>query len=773
MKKRWIDKVISAVLIVMMLSGMAVTGAFAADSGVTNQPFDFYYRCINDNAPVVCGPSTAASYLAAGGGGKTTANNHYTAFKMSFPSYVTSADAVKSASIKLRSVDNRQPFALFYMPNENWDMSSGKNAMYNDTKTLSAAFNRWSTQSFADTYPDYDKDRAKNGDYETPEVAKPMLESAAKGNFKENYLGVFGLESEYNKEFLTIDVTAAVKRALSEGKKSLSLVISAPGTLRTQFLGVESGLSADQKASYSMTLSGGGSEQPGEVTREVLKTFFDDAVQNAWEQSYKDENGKATYVSRVVDSSTSHSGSASYRLKLQSDTTNGKMLWMNWVDNSSFNLDSYDADTTYLEFYYQPLLLRDRVEAGFICGDNPYASVRVDISRYVSITEADIASGAWKLVKIPLSDLKDSEKAVFADNGSGREDFDWSRAKGFTIAGSDENVTSQANFCRIDDVILVKDSQGGGEPEQPEQPEKPEREVLNTYFDDALQNAWEQSYKDELSSDYVSRVVDSSTSHSGSVSYRLKLKSAETRGKMLWMNWVSNGSLNLNSYDADTTYLEFYYQPLMLRNRVEAGFICGDNPYASVRVDISRYVTVTAADVESGAWKKVKIPLSDLKNDTKAVFDDNETGREGFDWSRSKGFTIAGSDEDIPNQVNFCRIDDVVLVKDTTKDPVFGVTAITFTDQDDKEITALPENGGEVRCTVKAENPETAKDLYVVLAYYDGTLLQGVTAGMFTVPNGGGSWQGSVTVPAGKQVRAFVWDAASLRPADGINTKNL
>lgn len=190
---------------------------------------------------------------------------------------------------------------------------------------------------------------------------------------------------------------------------------------------------------------------------------------------------------------------------------------------------------------------------------------------------------------------------------------------------------------------------------------EPQPDVVRTFFDDSIANAWVQTFKDDLSADYVSQLVDKSTSHSGGASYRIKLQSAQARGKMLYVNWVDNGSIDMSGFDFANTFLELYYQPLLLRERVEVGFICGDNPYASLRADISGYVTLTDADVQSGKWQRIQIPLSDFRDPSKTVFEANGSGRTDFDWTKCKGFTIAGSDEGVPNQVNFCRIDDVTL----------------------------------------------------------------------------------------------------------------
>lgn len=235
---------------------------------VKDQPIDFYYRCINDNEPVV-GTETANTYMAVGGAGKTLANHHYTPFKISLPKDLPKGTVVQQAKITLQEIDNRMPFALFYMPNEDWRVDSGKNAMYDDKKTIIAAFHRYSTQSYADIYPKYDKAQAAAGAYETESAAKEMLESAANGVYKNNYLGVYGTRSAYVGNLLTIDITAAVNRAIREGKSSVNLVMSAPGTKRTQFIGHVKTASNQHCAAWDMSWY-----EPGRVYTKTA-VFYD------------------------------------------------------------------------------------------------------------------------------------------------------------------------------------------------------------------------------------------------------------------------------------------------------------------------------------------------------------------------------------------------------------------------------------------------------------------------------------------------------------------
>ena len=647
------------------------------DGEVQDQDIDFYYRFVNDNTPVVGSPSAAASKLCAGGLSPSLENNCYTALKFSLPQGLAADAEIKRAELKLHAVYDsdaeiakRRPFALFYMPNQDWNETTGKEVSYDGKKPVYRYFNKWTSEQegYSDLYPGHDRTQAINaGIYEDAAAAEAVLEKASEGILKDNFLGVYGMIEEYNGDDLSIDITAAVRRAVREGKNSVSLVMSAPGTLRTQFAGIDTGVAAEHRARYSMTW--GGSSGGQEPQTEVLRTFFDDSIVNADVASYKDIwDG---YVSQVTDRKTGgqpvYSGEASYRIKLSSDQERpGQMLWLNWVDKGSFDMSAYDEEKTFLDFYYQPLTLWERIEVGFTCGDNPWASVRVSLADYVTITAAEL--NTWLHVQIPLKDLKGS-KAVFAENGSGRKEFDWTHCKGFTFAGSEKNTgrDQQVNICRLDEVKLVRAKEGPGPTDTPEpggELPEPRTEGLKTFYDDAIQNAWENGYVSGRNA--VSRVADDKTAfHGGTQSYRLKIFAPEPSGDMMYMNWVDNGSFNLESYDMDTTYLELYYQPIQLKDRVEVGFTCGDRPFASLRVDIHDYVSLTNADVQNGVWKRVLIPLKDFKNSAKADFQANGSGAGALDWAHCKGFTIAVSDENAGGSeaVNICRIDDVRLVK--------------------------------------------------------------------------------------------------------------
>lgn len=878
--KKVLWKRIAALLCVCMLAGTLGFAApqetasavqTAAENAVTDKPIDFYYRFINDNSPTV-GTAAAASKLCAGGLSPSLQNNCYTALKMTLPEGLAADTEINSAALKLHAVyDNdgekakRRPFALFYMPNQDWNEATGKEVSYDGKKPVYRYFNKWSSEQggYADVYPGHDRTQAMNaGIYEDAAAAKTMLEKASEGILKDNFLGVYGMIEEYSGDDLSIDITAAVRRAVREGKRSVSLVMSAPGTLRTQFAGIDTGVAAEYRARYSMSWDAGSGGQ--EPQTEVLRTFFDDSIVNADVASYKDT--WAGYVSQVTDQKANgqpvYSGAASYRIKLASDQERpGQMLWLNWVDKGSFDMSAYDEEKTFLDFYYQPLTLWERIEVGFTCGDNPWASLRVNLADYVNVTAADL--NTWLHVQIPLKDFKGS-KAVFSENGSGRTEFDWTHCKGFSFAGSEKNTgrDQQVNICRLDEVKLVQVKEGP-DPTDPPKPggelPEPRTESLRIFYDDAIQNAWENGYASGQTA--ISRVADDSASvHSGTKSYRLKILAPNPNGTMLYMNWVDNSSFSLDSYDLNTTCLELYYQPMQLQNKVEVGFTCGDRPFASLRVDIGNYVTLTQQDVANMEWRKIQIPLADFKDPEKAVFAENGSQRDTFDWSKCKGFSIAFSDENASgaSSVNVCRIDDVRLVSrvpapegldaeasdtgvtlfwnpaagsapdrydvfrdgakigsvsdtaytdtglepgteylyqvvafrgegisepaarrvkttGTAPGPSYSVKKITFQNESGQELSSLPA-GGTVRASVTAENTlGEAKRVTLILAYYQSGVLGGMRASQIILPAGGGSAAGeTLQIPAGSQVKAFVWeDLEIMSPARGISRSQL
>lgn len=251
---------------------IVVTGGNEAEPegelvSVADWPIDFFYRCINNNDPVA-GTAAVASEMAVGGPGTNTGNIHYAPLKLTLPEGAAKGTRVDRAVLKLYEKDYRMPFAVFYMPNDDWDENTGAAVMYDDSRRLLSTFFQFhSAQNpnpnrYQDLYPAYREEVRESQGYWDADTAQTMLESAASGVLKDNFLGVWGQRSQYVDNLLSIDITAAVQRAVDEGKSSVSLVLSAPGTQRTSFYGCAAGIPAEKRARYSMSWYGEAPPEP-------------------------------------------------------------------------------------------------------------------------------------------------------------------------------------------------------------------------------------------------------------------------------------------------------------------------------------------------------------------------------------------------------------------------------------------------------------------------------------------------------------------------------
>ena len=559
------------------------------------------------------------------------------------------------------------------------------------------------------------------------------------------------------------------------------------------------------------------------ATGEVVRTFYDDAVQNAWQQGFTDDEAK-DYLSIATDSAPNvHGGEKSYRIKLKSATARGKMLYMNWVDNSSFDMTAYDADNTYLELYFMPMALRERAEVGFTCGDNPYASIRVDISNYVTITKDDI--NQWKYIKIPLSDFMSGDKAIFDANGSGRTEFEWNRCKGFSIAGSDEDIAEQIHWCRIDDVVLVKYSGSSTDPTEPTEPTDPPEptdtpETKNEVTDVPI--------------DFYYRCINDNTPVVGSPDTAATYMAVGGAGKTVPNNHyapfkitlpqgitktsvVKSARLNLYAVDKGLPFAMFYMPNETWT--VSSGKDAMYNDSKTISRAFHRWTSETYADIyptyvkenaANGDYETEDAAKTMLESAANGIFKDNYLGVFGTaaEYTDKRNLSI-----DITAAVNRAikegksSVNLVFSAPGTTRSQFMGVTskvdaaqkarysmswenasaeesfsvsAVTFTDGDGSEISALPSGGGSVRAKITAANTyATEKKLLAILVSYDtvdGTPhKENAVLSTVTIPAGGGTVSTDVlNAGDGTVVRVFLWDIdGNMIPTDGISSSRL
>lgn len=160
-------------------------------------------------------------------------------------------------------------------------------------------------------------------------------------------------------------------------------------------------------------------------------------------------------VSTPIDTDVNvKQGKSALRLKLANGDGQGGYEWAKIIGNPVENITK---EQTALQFWFNPIIARKDVQVGIVCESNgTYPTLRVSLNDFLNLKTEDYGDWKWKQVILPFSYLSE-HGSCYDENEKkiGIENFSWDRVVGMTIGATTEELTDQAHWCRLDEVVFA------------------------------------------------------------------------------------------------------------------------------------------------------------------------------------------------------------------------------------------------------------------------------------------------------------------------------